>query len=1463
MSQRESGGGSGRRGGSRGSLLRQASDDPLSMAEAVMAAAMVTSDEEISAPPPPAETDRQHSSSSKAKKSSASASAFLRRKKKDAASSSAQAQPSPPRTSNRGGGSARRSGNNAAYGVPRSAAEIAAASAGKSDEASGPDTSKLRRLSSSDSLLDKDLERRMSAMAETSKPRRLSSLDIDEQRQMSVKSKPARRLSSLAIGQLRRMSSGSIHSGSIRTAGTARTGTGGGGTPASATSAMPTRRRDRRGSGLDLPMLAPPTRRGSAIVPSGEGFSAGAFHPRRMVTIPAKLDDSRSSSSSSSTSSWGGDNEQQSKILGGVNPYNVSTEPANGDMQELERNLEAAKVQSQLPTESNGSGKEEAIIKDMPPTAALSGLSRRSSVPMEVETGSGGGGGGGSIVDPSMTAPSPTKEVNRHSSLPEDMNKASYHRSSSYVRPECLDDLADNVRDSLSELGGRISTSGRSDTASKQAGFMSRRGGASSGSFGSFAFSFGAGKDPEDVDAPGLVAEAFQRLVAGLLSSSDALELSGGHGHSVSDDDEDDDDEEEKERKKNAKKRWQSSVINTQALSDLMAQVPQVNLTFSAVKPVLVAISHEEYEEVDDSLLDGLERLARLVDLLTEIVDKVNTRQEWDDGAETTLLTLLCLTRLECDRLEDEYEEGYMGEDSVDLNRDGGGSRSSHSMGSLAMCYLDGEGPIPFDPEGGLTGGQAEWRDLLKRTWCKSGNEDNWKRIFRSAPTSDDDVHAGGNKKGEIKDDSDPSENGSDTHQSAAIDPASFQEAAIDVIKSTNQWKPDCMEDLMFACHLAFPIPLICDPSTDGSSAFLEADDFRANAPEEVTAILARIKDSKVTRDRELDHAVRSLVPPDALALRRGSQRNAKDLEQSLRGENDPTIVVVTSSVSLSEESICAQRSRSRRQQDILPPKSVLGKSGTGKTTLAAMVAAKEEVRWWFKGGIAWVHVGKRGDTEFAEEATSLDASGGAKDPSSTSLGTGMGYEYYRKCLLSICHQVGVDEEDIPEFEDHLLVPFDTKLDRRIQERYLMTVAKERMIHLMTERQNTLIILDDVWHSDDVDWFNFYPEQVFTENHRRNSICNPVKEEDESRADQSRSKSSGSLDITALNLVGDLDRVEGASTERSRKRRVSGGKFGAKRRGSAGIYSAAVGLGLDIEEAIEGVIEGVVGDMSGDPEGAGGSKTTRRGSGGRFGVGKRRMSGGMFTAGIDLKTLESALEGSRNSSIGSSVADDSSARQQQRFGAARRKSSGGLFAGIITAAKKQSHILVTTLVHDLRHDCRSMSLDGLYENEALSLLMMESGQPANHVMRASIEARSIASACDEDCALALRTAGRWLRMLGTGNRFLRSIGEVSMRVKQCLEESSDGKSSVQIRSLPASRKMSLFDILGNAIPMVVIERWKLENPTLVRRCFASFVVVFCDKDFGSIGGAPIPLDAANSKCFVCFSIFDLRCLTGI
>jgi hypothetical protein len=43
-------------------------------------------------------------------------------------------------------------------------------------------------------------------------------------------------------------------------------------------------------------------------------------------------------------------------------------------------------------------------------------------------------------------------------------------------------------------------------------------------------------------------------------------------------------------------------------------------------------------------------------------------------------------------------------------------------------------------------------------------------------------------------------------------------------------------------------------------------------------------------------------------------------------------------------------------------------------------------------------------------------------------------------------------------------------------------------------------------------------------------------------------------------------------SKKARRRRASGGKFGAKRRGSTGIYSAAVGLGLDIEEAIEGVI---------------------------------------------------------------------------------------------------------------------------------------------------------------------------------------------------------------------------------------------------------------------------------------------------
>ena len=1301
-----------------------------------------------------------------------------------------------------------------------------------------------------------------------------------------------RRLSSLGIGQQRRMSGESVHSGSARTAGTA--GGAGAGAASAATSSMrlmgTETRLNRRESALSgLPMLAPPTmnRRGSSIVPSGEGFSAGAFHPRQLSSsmhhhrgaggMPNEFDSSDDDSSSSSSSSWGGGTESQSKLLGGINPYNVPTEPSKEGMQELERNLTSVKmadVVAEAMKRPKEEGPEQSNIgnnipkvgddegqgsADGPLPSPPSGVSRMMSVPVEIETG----GGPAKDVSTTATVPAPpTNAVNRHSSLPDDMNKVSYHRSSSHVRPECLDDLADNVRDSLSELGGRIYTGGRADTASRQAGFLSRSGGASSGSLGSFAFSFGAGENPEDVDAPGLVAEAFQRLVAGLLSSSDALELSGGHGHSISDDE--DDDEEERARKKKAKKRWQSSVINTQALQGLMAQVPQVNLTFSAVKPVLVAISHEEYEEVDDSLLDGLERLARLVDLLTEIVDKVNTRQEWDDGAETTFLTLLCLTRMECDRLEDEYEEGYMDEDSADLDRDGAGS--NHSMGSLlAMGYLDGGGPpIPFDPEAGLTGGQAEWRDLLRRTWYKSGHEEDWKRIFRSAPRDDGSSVGDNEKEEQKKSGSETDENGgiNSANESAAIDPASFQEAAIDVIKASNQWKPDCMEDLMFACHLAFPIPLICDPSSGNSaengerSAFSGEDEFRANAPEEATAILARIKDTKVPRDRELDHAVRSLVPPDALALRRGSQRNAKNLEQSLRGENDPTIVVVTSSLSSPEE---VRRSSSQNKKT--------ARSGTGKTTLAAMVAAKEEVRWWFKGGIAWVRVGRKGDTEFSEEAGKSKGSSDDQNSSSTAYRKGMGYEYYRSCLLSICHQLGVDEEDIPELEDHLRVPFDTELDRRIQERYLMTVAKERMVQIMAERQNTLIILDDVWHSEDVDWFNFYPEQVFVDespgpgalrksvvgtfDKRRSSMCDPVKEEDET--ERSRSNSSGSIDIAALN-IGDSE-SGGNSTRRPRRRRLSGGKFGAKRRGSTGIYSAAAGLGRDIEEAIEGVIEGAVGDLPGDADEEGETRANRRGSGGKFGA-KRRMSGGMFSAGIDLKKLESALEESGTSFMSlegddskSSQVSDRASRLQHRFGMSRRKSSGSLFAGIITAAKKQSHILVTTRVHDLRHDCRSMCLDGLYENEALSLLMMESGQPANHVMRTSLEARSIASACDENSALALRTAGRWLRMLGTGNRFLQSIEQVSVTVKRALEEASGDKHSGQNNSLSGStRRLRLFDILGNAIPVVVIERWKLENPRLVRRCFAAFVAVFCDKDFGSVGGAPIPLDAANSKC---------------
>lgn len=211
---------------------------------------------------------------------------------------------------------------------------------------------------------------------------------------------------------------------------------------------------------------------------------------------------------------------------------------------------------------------------------------------------------------------------------------------------------------------------------------------------------------------------------------------------------------------------------------------------------------------------------------------------------------------------------------------------------------------------------------------------------------------------------------------------------------------------------------------------------------------------------------------------------------------------------------------------------------------------------------------------------------------------------------------------------------------------------------------------------------------------------------------------------------------------------------------------------------------------------------------------------------------------------GGQGAEDAKTKMKRRnsgsiFGL-KRRTSGTKFVNLLASAKKPSRVLVTTRFPRLRPEAAPVvSVDALQETEALELLMTESGQPSNHVMRTSEEARAIVRACDGNHALTVRSAGRWLRMECASDGVIKAVEEVA----RCVEDASQQPGAQSTRA-------GLFQILGLALTCAAPEN----KPRYIKRCFATLVVLFCRKGCGSRviagdgdgQGTCIPLDAAKS-----------------
>jgi tetratricopeptide (TPR) repeat protein len=250
-----------------------------------------------------------------------------------------------------------------------------------------------------------------------------------------------------------------------------------------------------------------------------------------------------------------------------------------------------------------------------------------------------------------------------------------------------------------------------------------------------------------------------------------------------------------------------------------------------------------------------------------------------------------------------------------------------------------------------------------------------------------------------------------------------FRQLCYEVMLSTDQWCPDT-DTLMDICGI--------DASMLGETrGKASANDVLAPTPETALQVLEKISGDGLPRTSIFASILRRMVPAHAI-----TDVKLLDSFASIRG-------TVGNPLGLSPANMVAISS----VPEVLNDPNALGLAGVGKTTLAAMVADHEDVRRYFRDGIAWIHIG---DQE-------LD------------------YSRYVQCLRDLVLQLNVPEEEEPLFPELLHTPGESKVRRRRREEGFMIYVRETMIDFLQYR-NILIILDGVYFEPDLDWFDFPTE---------------------------------------------------------------------------------------------------------------------------------------------------------------------------------------------------------------------------------------------------------------------------------------------------------------------------------------------------------------------------------------------------
>lgn len=147
-----------------------------------------------------------------------------------------------------------------------------------------------------------------------------------------------------------------------------------------------------------------------------------------------------------------------------------------------------------------------------------------------------------------------------------------------------------------------------------------------------------------------------------------------------------------------------------------------------------------------------------------------------------------------------------------------------------------------------------------------------------------------------------------------------------------------------------------------------------------------------------------------------------------------------------------------------------------------------------------------------------------------------------------------------------------------------------------------------------------------------------------------------------------------------------------------------------------------------------------------------------------------------------------------------------------------SSLVITTRCRDLLPAADTVEIDLMEEQDAIKLLVTESGQSSDHVMAESKEARSVVRECANH-PLAVKTVGRWLSLKHATAGVISSVEEIHEDVVKSIDR-------VLNNDDPDGPDM-IYEIMGMSFSPAV----NGEPTKVIKFCFAAFVQVFCHESY--------------------------------